>query len=179
MQFGLALLIAKPPAIRSQRLCLRPPRAAFSGGRRWVAKSYASEPSVQKKRTRGLTKKIIGRRTAFLRLSAPAVEKGGPRPPSILSGPRRRALFFWERRHVRRLHQRAKAGGLISYNLDVPAQVRQIAPYFDRILRGEKPADLPVQQPTQFQYLINLKTAKALGLAVPMTMQMTADEVIE
>ena len=73
----------------------------------------------------------------------------------------------------------ARAGGLISYNLDVPAQVRQIAPYFDRILRGEKPADLPVQQPTQFQYLINLKTAKALGLAVPMTMQMTADEVIE
>jgi putative tryptophan/tyrosine transport system substrate-binding protein len=73
----------------------------------------------------------------------------------------------------------AKAGGLISYNLDVPAQVRQIAPYFDRILRGEKPADLPVQLPTQFQYVINLKTAKALGLAVPMTMQMTADEVIE
>jgi len=73
----------------------------------------------------------------------------------------------------------AKAGGLISYNLDVPAQVRQIAPYFDRILGGENPADLPVQQPTQFQYLINLKTAKALGLAVPMTMQMTADEVIE
>ena len=68
---------------------------------------------------------------------------------------------------------------MISYNLDVPAQVRQIAPYFDRILRGEKPADLPVQLPTQFQYLINLKTAKALGLAVPMTMQMTADEVIE
>ena len=73
----------------------------------------------------------------------------------------------------------AKADGLISYNLDVPAQVRQIAPYFDRILRGEKPADLPVQLPTQFQYLINLKTAKALGLTVPMTMQMTADEVIE
>ena len=73
----------------------------------------------------------------------------------------------------------AKAGGLISYNLDVPAQVRQIAPYFDRILRGEKPADLPVQQPTQFQYVINLKTAKALGLAVPLSMQMTADEVIE
>jgi putative tryptophan/tyrosine transport system substrate-binding protein len=73
----------------------------------------------------------------------------------------------------------ARAGGLISYNLDVPAQVRQIAPYFDRILRGEKPADLPVQQPEKFQYLINLKTAKALGLAVPLTMQMTADEVIE
>jgi putative tryptophan/tyrosine transport system substrate-binding protein len=73
----------------------------------------------------------------------------------------------------------ARAGGLISYNLDVPAQVRQIAPYCDRILRGEKPADLPVQQPEKFQYLINLETAKALGLTVPLTMQMTADDVIE
>jgi putative tryptophan/tyrosine transport system substrate-binding protein len=73
----------------------------------------------------------------------------------------------------------AKAGGLMSHSLDVPAQVRQIAPYFDRILRGEKPADLPVHQPTQFQYLINLKTAKALELDVPLMMQMTADELIE
>jgi putative ABC transport system substrate-binding protein len=73
----------------------------------------------------------------------------------------------------------AKAGCLITYNLDVPAQVRQIAPYFDRILKGEKAADLPVQQPTNFRYTINLKTAKALGLAVPLTMQMTADETFE
>jgi putative tryptophan/tyrosine transport system substrate-binding protein len=73
----------------------------------------------------------------------------------------------------------AKTGGLISYNLDVPAQVQQIAPYFDRIFKGEKPADLPVQQPTKFQYVINLKTAKALGLTVPLTMQMTADDVVE
>ncbi len=73
----------------------------------------------------------------------------------------------------------ARAGGLISYSLDQLAQFRETAPYLDRILRGEKPADLPVQQPTKFQYVINLKTAKALGLAVPLTMQMTADEVIE
>jgi putative tryptophan/tyrosine transport system substrate-binding protein len=73
----------------------------------------------------------------------------------------------------------AKAGGLMSYNLDQLAQFRQTALYLDRILRGEKPADLPVQQPTKFQYVINLKTAKALGLDVPLSMQMSADEVIE
>jgi putative tryptophan/tyrosine transport system substrate-binding protein len=73
----------------------------------------------------------------------------------------------------------AKDGCLISYNLDIPAQFRQAAPYLDRILRGEKPADLPVQQPAKFSYTINLKTAKALGLNVPLTMQVTADEVID
>jgi putative tryptophan/tyrosine transport system substrate-binding protein len=72
-----------------------------------------------------------------------------------------------------------KDGGLIAYNLDVLAQFRETATYLDRILRGEKPADLPVQQPTRFQYAINLKTAQALGLNVPLTMQMAADEVID
>jgi putative tryptophan/tyrosine transport system substrate-binding protein len=70
-------------------------------------------------------------------------------------------------------------GGLISYSPEELAQFRQAALYLDRILKGEKPADLPVQQPEKFQYVINLKTAKALGLAVPLSMQMTADEVIE
>ena len=73
----------------------------------------------------------------------------------------------------------AKAGGLISYNLDQLAQFRQTAPYLDRILGGEKPANLPIQQPTAFQYIINLKTAKALDLNVPPDMLVAADEVIE
>ena len=73
----------------------------------------------------------------------------------------------------------AKAGGLMSYNLDQLATIRAAAFYLDRVLRGEKPADLPVQQPTKFQYVINLKTAKALGLSVPLTMQTAADEIIE
>jgi putative ABC transport system substrate-binding protein len=73
----------------------------------------------------------------------------------------------------------AKEGCLITYNLDWLAQFHQIAPYLDRILRGAKPADLPVQGPTKFQYGINLKTAKALGLTMPLAMQMAADEVVE
>jgi putative ABC transport system substrate-binding protein len=103
--------------------------------------------------------------------------------PDVFTGLHRKIIF--ERAAYHRLPaiysfpNYAAEGGLISYGVNVEDLYRRAAAYVDHILRGDKPADLPVEQPTKFELVINLTTAKALGITVPQTLLATADEPIE
>jgi len=119
------------------------------------------------------------------RIAGLAREPGGALllPPDPFSmGHRKRIVELAARDRlplISALRAFADEGGLLAYGVYIPELFRQAAGYVDRILRGEKPADLPVQAPTRFELVVNSKTAKTLGLTVPPTLLATADEVIE
>jgi putative ABC transport system substrate-binding protein len=117
------------------------------------------------------------------RLRVVSFQQGLILPQDPFTGAHRQLIIELAARHrlpaVYAFPHFAAAGGLLSYGVNVVDQYGQAATYFDRILRGTKPADLPVQQPTKLELVINLKTAKALGLTIPETLLATADEVIE
>jgi putative tryptophan/tyrosine transport system substrate-binding protein len=95
---------------------------------------------------------------------------------------RQRIVDFAAKRHLPAIYESREfvdAGGLISYGIDLSAMQRRAALYVDKILKGSKPAELPVEQPTKFELVINLKTAKTLGLTIPPSLLSRADEVIE
>ena len=104
-------------------------------------------------------------------------------PPDITTDQHRNLVIALAARYrlpaVYAFRHAAEAGGLMSYGTDVVEQTRQAASYVDRILRGTNPADLPVQAPTKYETVLNLKTARALGFEVPATLLVRADEVIE
>jgi putative ABC transport system substrate-binding protein len=101
------------------------------------------------------------------------------------------ALFIGERARLARLtakhrlpsmhgvRENVDAGGLLSYGPNLIAQARRAGSYVDRILKGAKPGELPIEQPTKFELIVNLKTAKALGIVIPQSLLLRADEVIE
>jgi putative ABC transport system substrate-binding protein len=118
-------------------------------------------------------------------ITALAREPGGgliAAPDAFINNHRRAIMTLTERHRLPAIYgfrQFAREGALISYGPDSADIVRRSAGYVDRILKGERPADLPVQAPTKYQLVINLKTAKALGIDVPLHLQQIADEVIE
>jgi len=141
-----------------------------------VAPSVGMEVSPVNVRDAGEIERAV---TAFVRGSNGGLIVTGSAPVTIhrdliitLAARHKLPAVYYERFFV-------AAGGLISYGPDFLDQYRHAAGYVDRILKGEKPADLPVQAPTKYQLVINLKTAKALGLEVPPTLLARADEVIE
>jgi putative tryptophan/tyrosine transport system substrate-binding protein len=142
--------------------------AARRFGLRVLDVSLASEPEAWERGFLTIPKRPG---TAATILEDPALVAENQLVASLLMKSRLPAVFPF-REHV-------NGGGLVSYGVNLPQLVRSAARYVDRILRGARPADIPIEQPTRFELIVNLKTAKALGLTIPPSLLAQADQVIE
>jgi putative tryptophan/tyrosine transport system substrate-binding protein len=120
---------------------------------------------------RALTQAPLDHRSALITLTSPFLYRDRQRLADLALRNRMASIFAWR--------EWVEVGGLLSYGVNFPALFRRAAEYVDKILKGTKPADLPVEQPTRFELVVNLKTAKALGLDVASSLLARADEVIE
>jgi putative ABC transport system substrate-binding protein len=119
---------------------------------------------------------------AFTRMARERVEAVLQFPSTLLFNERARLVALAAKHHIPAMFNAkefVKLGGLIGYGADLPDLIRRSAAYIDKILKGAKPGDLPVEQPTKFEFAINLKTARALGLTIPPSLLLRADQVIE
>src|SRR5262245_4498548 len=156
------------------------PATAPGGGLHFLRLAEAAAPSIAVELSAGPVHDVAG----IERVIASQTPAGGLMSlPDIFLNVHRERIIEWTTRHrVPTIYQYryfTTGGGLVSYGPDVVDQYVRAASYVDRILKGEKPADLPVQAPTKYELVINLKAAKALGLTISESFLIRADEVIE
>src|SRR5581483_510671 len=173
------LLRETAPAVKRIAFIYNP---ANPGGRVTLASAQAAAKNFSLEL---LDKPVAGLADIEAAIAACAREPNGALvlPPEPLVTVHRKHIVELATAHklpiVSALRSLADEGGLISYGANIPNLFRQSAEYVDRILKGEKPGDIPVQQPTKFEMIVNLKSAKALDIVVPATILARADEVME
>src|SRR5262249_39465322 len=153
---------AQTPCWKWPRLGRRPARSTSL---------WSHRRSRERRISRPRSTRFKGRADALYVCSSPILTTNRIRVNSLALGVRLPTMCG--------LREYTVAGGLMSYGPNIPSLFRRAAEYVDRILRGAKPSDLPVEQPTKFDFIINLTTAKILGLEIPPTLLARADEVIE
>jgi putative ABC transport system substrate-binding protein len=175
----LELLAEIAPGLKRAAIMFNPdttPASAYMSSFETAARSLKVAPIIAPVHSDAEIETVmtsLGREPRGGLVVMPDIFTRGHRVPIILAAARNNVPAVYSQSDF------ARDGGLLSYGPDLADNFRRTATYVDRILRGAKPAELPVQQPTKFELVINLKAAKALGLTIPETLLATADEVIQ